>query len=99
MKYIVFKNNRALYRQEKFGGIVYYKSRVFLLNHFEFEFIESFNNYKQIDQLNPDEIKLVEKLLKWQIFMKIDSVRANEIKEKRQTSSVPNRVARPASNH
>jgi hypothetical protein len=88
MCYIIFKNSKALYRQEKFGGIVYYKSRLFLLNHFEFNFLNLFKEFKQINQLDAEELRIFEKLLKWEIFLKIDSKEASKIMESNQTSKI-----------
>jgi hypothetical protein len=88
MDYIVFKNNRALYRQEKFGGIVYYKSRLFLLNQPQYNFINSFDTYKHFNQLNDEEKEYVNDFLKWEIFLKLKYSNAMRIIDKKRNKNL-----------
>jgi len=79
MEFIVFKNRQVIYRQESFGGILYYRSKLFLLNEEQFQFLKIFDKYKYYNKLKKNEKKIVNEFLKWQIFLKINSNKGEEI--------------------
>ena len=78
MNKIIIKNLRIQYREESFGGILQYNSKLFLLDKEQFTFIKNFKKYKYYSSLGKNEKQIVDEFLKYGIFIKIDESIIND---------------------
>ncbi len=84
MEQVIFKNLNITYREEAFGGILFYNSRFFMLNCSQLKFIKAFKGYKYYSQLSNEEKIIVNQFLEWQIFLKMDEEKAIKIIERKR---------------
>ncbi|MBS3108811.1 hypothetical protein J4409_02970 [Candidatus Woesearchaeota archaeon] len=79
MEYIIFRNPKIIFRKEKFGGILRLDSSLLVIGKKEYDILNKQNKYSKYSLFNKKDIKIVDKFLKYNIFLKIEKTRAEEL--------------------